>query len=695
MKENVRASLGVDVGGTFVDYAFCDAAGEVTVHKVSPEPADLAGSIMRGIADLAEQRGVDTAAFLGEIDLIVHGTTVATNAVLTGDGSRTALLTTKGTRDALEMRRGVKEEPLDNKYEPPPPLVPRYLRLPVGERVDWSGNVLAELDAGSLEAAVRVLKAHEVEAAAVCLMHAYANDAHERQVAARLREALPDVYLTVSSELLPRLGYYSRVSTSVLNSYVGPLLKSYLLSLAARLHDAGFAGQLLVMNSAAGLMALEEIIPRAAAALLSGPAAAPVAARVYAGGAIAPHCAVIDMGGTSLDVSLASGGEPREVAEGRVGRYATALPMIDIRTIGAGGGSIARVDAGGGLQVGPQSAGAAPGPACYGKGGGLPTCTDVDLLLGYLDPDYFLGGRMRLSPDPAERAVRRHLAEPLRISVEEAAVAAFEVVNAGMAAGIRDMIVDHGLDPEAMPMVVGGGAGPVHAAAVAMELGMREVIVPRQSGVFCAVGMLFADLKHDLVRSYCASGEQLDPERWRTLFTGMAGQGRRTLVSEGALSEEVEVRYSADLRYLRQVHELNLPVDRGLAECLRIDELHHRFDVLHERHFGYALPEEVLEVVNLRVRCVARRPRPELPRGRTRGAAAPTAYGGRRAYNPGEMTFRQFAVYRGDSMGGGCRLPGPAIVELPQTTLVVPSVFAVRLDEVGSFVLSRHERRSD
>ena len=313
-----------------------------------------------------------------------------------------------------------------------------------------------------MEAAVEALKFHEVEAVAVCLMHAYANGAHERRVAERLRAALPEAYLTVSSELLPQSGYYSRVSTAVLNSYVGPLLESYLLSLSAAFAEAGFAGQLLIMNSAAGLMSPEEIIPRAAAALLSGPAAAPVAAGFYAGAAGASDCAVIDMGGTSLDISLASDGEPREVAEGRVGRYATALPMIDIRTLGAGGG-IARVDAGGGLQVGPQSAGATPGPACYGKGGTLPTCTDVDLLLGYLDPGYFLGGRMPLLREPAERAVREHLAEPLGISVEEAAVAAFEVLNVGMASGIRDMIVGHGLDPEAMPMVVGGGAGPVHA----------------------------------------------------------------------------------------------------------------------------------------------------------------------------------------------------------------------------------------
>ena len=275
--------------------------------------------------------------------------------------------------------------------------------------------------------------------------------------------------------------------------------------------------------------------------------------------------------------------------------------------------------------------------------------------------------------------------------MEEAAAGAFEVLNAGMAAGIRDMIVDHGLDPETVPMVVGGGAGPVHAAAVAMELGVREVIAPRQSGVFCAVGMLFADLKHDLVRSCFASAERLDPDRWRTLFAAMAEEGHRTLVSEGARPEEVEVRYSADLRYLRQIHELNLPVDAGLAACLRTGELHARFDALHERLFGYALPEEVLEVVNVRVRCVARRPRPELPRTAGNGTPPPQPDGVRRAYSPGEMTFREFPVYRGDFMGGGCRLQGPAIVELAQTTLVVPSVFSLRVDEVGSFVLTQHD----
>ena len=534
--------MGVDIGGTFVDFALWDGGREIAVHKVPAEAGGLAGSIMRGIAELAERRGADVRTFLGATALLVHGTTVATNAVLTGSGSRTGLLTTSGTRDALEMRRGVKEEPLDNKYVAAPPLVPRYLRLPVDERVDWNGNVLEALDRGWLEAAVDALKSDEVEAIAVCLMHAYANDAYERRVAERLRAGgLPEAYLTVSSEL----GYYSRVSTAVLNSYVGPLLESYLSTLSAALAEAGFAGQLLIMNSAAGLMAPVEIIPRAAAALLSGPAAAPVTARVYAGAAGAPHCAVIDMGGTSLDISLASDGEPREVTEGRIGRYATALPMIDIRTIGCrrrqhrshrrrrrppGRPPERGGRAGTGLLRQGRHASHLHGrrPACWAIL--MPATSSAG---GYGSFASRRSGAVRGAPGRAARNIRRR----------------------GGGGRLRGRERRHGLghprhDRVARPRSrgqcpwwCGGGAGPVHAAAVAMELGVREVIVPRQSGVFCAVGMLFADLKHDLVRSYCASGEQLDRECLRAPLR-RHGRGRPRHAGVGRSAPRRRWRYA-------------------------------------------------------------------------------------------------------------------------------------------------------
>lgn len=684
-----RTWLGIDVGGTFVDFALFVEGDGVFVHKLLANPTDLAESIMEGLAELAAVRGVSSRTFLGGLEAIVHGTTVATNAVLTGTGSRTGLLTTKGTRDALEMRRGIKEEPLNNKYQPPPPLVPRYLRLPLNERMDSTGAIITKLDLGSVDRAVETLTAERVDSVAICLMHAYANSAHEEAVAEQVRRKLPEVYVTVSSALLPQLGYYNRLSTTVLNSYVGPLLRSYLLSLANNLSAAGFLGQLLIMNSAAGVMSPEEMTQRAATALLSGPSAAPVAGRVYAQATSAANCVVIDMGGTSLDISLTSVGEPRVVTEGRINRYAIALPMIDIRTIGAGGGSIAWVDAGNGLQVGPRSAGATPGPACYQKGGEEPTCTDVDVILGYIDPDYFLGGRIKLGPQLAAEAIQTQLADPLGIGVEEAAMAAFEVVNTNMATGIRDMIVDHGLDPQAMPLVVGGGAGPVHAAAIAMELGISEVIVPPESAVFCAVGMLFADLKHELVRSYCVSSDKLDSDRWQELFKAMATEGRETLLSEQAAAEDIETTYSVDLHYQRQIHNLNLPLEEWIVDKLDVDFLHRLFDGMHERLFGYGLPEQPLEIVNLRVRCVGRRPKPELLRSSLPGSQRPKPRGTRRAYSIAELRFRDFPVYYAEDIGVGGSFTGPAIVESPQTTVVVPAAFKARRDASGSLVLFR------
>lgn len=677
-------TLGIDVGGTFVDFALAEPGGGLVNHKVLADPRDLAGSVLQGLAALG---GQSRDELLRELPLIVHGTTVATNAVLTHGGNRVGLLTTAGTRDVLEMRRGIKEEVLNNKYQGPPPLIPRHLRLPVVGRLDSAGEVLTPWEPASVDRALDTLAAQQVEAVAICFMHAYANDAHERAVAERVHARLPGAYVTLSSELLPQLGYYQRVSTTVLNSYVGPLLSSYLRALAERLWAAGFGGGLLIVNSTGGVMAPEEIARRAAAALVSGPAAGPIAGRLYAEQQDSAHCAVIDMGGTSLDMSLVWDGEPLVTAEGTIGRYALALPMIDIRTIGAGGGSIGWLDDGGVLHVGPQSAGAAPGPACYGRGGTLPTCTDANMLLGYVAPESFLGGQMRLERDAAERAVRDHLATPLGLSTDQAAVAMFEVIGASMATGIRDMIVDRGLDPRALPLVVGGGAGPVHAGVLAAELGIARVIVPRESAVFCATGMLFADLKYDLVQSYCVPLPRLDGDRWRALYAGMASKGQAALVDQGAPPAGLVMRYAADLRYTRQLHELTVPLSAADVAAADVDELHTLFDALHERLFGHCLPDHPLELVNVRATVVGRRPRPALPRLETRARSAAAPRGCRRAYVPSRGTFEAVAVYGGEDVGPGHRLDGPALVELPQTTIVVPAEFQLDRDEYGTFVL--------
>jgi N-methylhydantoinase A len=683
--ETAGGALGIDVGGTFVDFALLTPTGDLVTHKTLADPRNLAGSVLAGLTELAVVGGLSRDELLRHLRLIVHGTTVATNAVLTHTGTRTGLLTTAGTRDALEMRRGLKEEVLNNKYQGPPPLVPRFLRLPVVERIDAAGRKLTPLDPSSVRAALDTFAHEDVQAIAICTMHAYANDAHERAIADLAREALPGVYVTISSALLPQLGYYQRVSTTVLNSYVGPLLSSYILALADALRAAGFGGTLLITTSAGGVMSPEEISRRAAAALLSGPAAGPSAGRRYA--QQRANCAVIDMGGTSLDMSLIGGGEPLTTTESTLGGYTLALPMVDIRTIGSGGGSIAWLDDAGLLRVGPKSAGALPGPAAYGRGGTHPTCTDADVVLGYIAPSRFLGGRMPLDRSAAEAAIQREIGDPLHLGVEEAAIAIFEVINADMATGIRDMIVDHGMDPRTLPLVVGGGAGPVHAGALAAELGMAQVIVPRVSGVFCATGMLFTDLKYDFVQSYYTSLDRLDVERWRVLFDDMERRGRAALRDGNLRDVRVDVTYAADLRYARQLHELTIPLNRDEISGVDPGRLHARFDRQHERSFGYALPDHPLELVNLRVTCIGRLPKPAFPPVEADAGGAPTPAGRRLAYVPRRQVFEQVPVYAGDRCGPGHTIDGPAIVELPETTLVVPSEFRVTCDRYGTFVL--------
>ncbi len=452
--------IGIDVGGTFTDFLMIDDAGKSSVFKTSSTPKDPSIGVLAGMREMADSLGVDLERFAGQVDLIVHGTTVTTNAVLTGNGVKTGLVTTDGFRDILEMRRGYREELYNNKLTPPPPLVPRDRRLAVKERIDAAGNVVLALDRPSLDAAVDALIAEQVEAIAICFMHSHANPAHEQMAKAVVQERLPDAYLTVSSDLLPQARLYERLSTAALNSYVGPILKRYLESLRANLARIGFKGVLLIMQSNGGVATPQSTAATAVMTLLSGPAGGPVAGLVFSGVQGYDQCITVDMGGTSFDASVVQRGVPLLRSEGWIARQRLALPMLDIHTIGAGGGSIGWIDDGGLLRMGPQSAGAQPGPACYGRGGQLPTCTDANLVLGYLEPDYFLGGRMKLDRDAARRAIATYVAGPLGLSVEQAAAGMFHVVNVNMAAGLREITVSRGIDPREYPAAPGPFTAP-------------------------------------------------------------------------------------------------------------------------------------------------------------------------------------------------------------------------------------------
>jgi N-methylhydantoinase A len=689
----VTWTVGIDVGGTFTDFAIAnDTTQELLLHKSASTPQDPSDGVLRGLGEVAERLGMTDTAFLREVPLIVHGTTVTTNAVLTERGAKTGLLTTHGFRDVLEMRRGVRSRKhlYDNKYVAPRPLVSRDLRLPVVERIDVTGAERTALDLDGLRAAVETLKREQVEAVAVCFMHAYANPSHEQQARELVSEALPDAFVSVSSEVLPQVRLTNRVSTTAMNSYVGPVLSGYIDQLVARLGETSFTGVVLIMQSNGGVARPEIVARLPVTTVLSGPAAGPVAALATVKGAGSADCLVVDMGGTSFDASVVKDGEVALTREGEINRHLISLPMTDIHTIGAGGGSIGWIDEGGLLHMGPQSAGADPGPVAYGRGGTRPTCTDADLLLGYIDPDYFLGGWMKLDAELAHQAVEREIAAPLGLSAVEAAAAMYEVINLVMAAGTKDMALQRGYDPRELPLVVAGGAGPVHAGMIALELEIPVVIIPRLSSVFCALGMLLADLRHDFVRSFSSLWSSFDVAAARAHLEAMVERGMEALEHEGVAPAERAAFAAADLRYLGQHHEVTVTfavsdlTGPGLAG---IEQAFHR---RHEELYGFASPGRQLEVVNLHATVVGRRPERLLGAASAAASRGPAPEKGLRdAYVPSTGRLERVPVYDADLLQPGQRLRGPVIVEESTTTVVVPEGFAAELDRSGSFVLQR------
>ncbi|MBI4321857.1 MAG: hydantoinase/oxoprolinase family protein [Chloroflexi bacterium] len=685
----MRYRIGIDVGGTFTDFAMADESGRVQVFKTPTTVVDPSVGLVDGLRALAEQEGLAFDDFIRSVRVIVHGTTVATNAILTGKGALTGLLTTRGFRDALEMRRGYREEPLNNKFPPVKPLVPRYLRLPVGERVDPGSSIHTDIDLCDVESAAKILKVHGVAAVAVCFLHSYANDSSERQAGAVLRQHLPASYITLSCDLLPQVRLYDRVSTTVLNAYVGPIIESYLRQLVEKLGTLGFEGTLLIVQSNGGVTSARGAVEKAATTILSGPAAGPTAGVVYSSLQGSNDCITIDMGGTSFDAALVKDGKPLSLREGWINRHRIALPMSDIHTIGAGGGSIAWIDKGGLLRVGPQSAGADPGPACYGFGGNLPTCTDADLLLGYLDPARFLDGRMRLHYDLAWRAMKEHIADPLGLEVVDAAAGVYDIINVNMTAGVREVSVERGFDPREFLLVVAGGAGPVHAGMIARELEIPRVVVPRESSIFCAFGALLSNLKHDFVRTYHTSVADLNEDRYRAYFADLMREGTMILISEGIPTERISLECSVDIRYVGQYHEVNVPVTQDEIEAGDVASPTSRFHQLHDQLYGYCVPQEAVEFINLRVTAVgATEPTAlsQLPQGGIDPSAA--RIGERQAWIPGKRTFGLFSVFDGDALSAENQVEGPAIIEQRNTTIVVHPEYRVTCDQYGNFVMA-------
>ncbi len=682
--------VGIDVGGTFTDFLLAFEDGSSRIYKVLSTPEDPSIATMKGLEEMASDLQLGLEEFLRRVSAIIHGTTVTTNAVLTRTGAKTALLTTKGVRDALEMRRGIREEQYNNRYKNVVPLVERYLRIPIDERLDYKGDPIVPINLEQVDKATNILHQEGVEAVAICFMNSFANDMHEREAAKVVRKGLGDAYLTVSSEVLPSIRFYDRVSTTVLNSYVGPILARYLKSLISRLQKLKYAGILLIMQSNGGVISPDLAIERAAVTLLSGPAGGPAAGIAYTTVCGYDSCITVDMGGTSFDASLVENKCPIVTTTGEIDRLRLALPMLYVRTIGAGGGSIGWIDEGGLLRMGPQSAGAKPGPACYGLGGELPTCTDADLLLGYLDKEFFAGGRMPLSVEKAEKAIEEHIAKPLKCDLYEAAVGMYNVINVNMAAAVREVSVKQGYDPRDFPLVVAGGAGPNHACMIALELEIPVMIIPKESSIFCAAGMLMSDLKHDFVRTYATPLHAASPKKFKGLFDQMKKEGMDLLISEGIEKEKIEFVHSLDLRYVKQYHEVNVVISEEEAANVDFDSMAARFHPQHNKLFGYSLEDEgtAIELINMRFACIGKTEKPVFREETYDGEDPSKAYKrSRRAFLPMEKKFLEIDVFDGARVQYGNKVVGPAIIEQVNTTTFVSPEYNVLVDKYGSYTV--------
>ena len=687
--------IGIDVGGTFTDFLLTSGDGNSEIYKVLSTPDDPSIGLMNGLSGMAKAKKISLGEFIKNVQTIVHGTTVTTNAVLTRRGAKTGLLTTKGLRDALEMRRGIREEQYNNKYTNVEPLVPRHLRFPVEERLDYKGDMVKELRKSDVLDAVKLFKKEGVEAVAICFMNSFADDKHESITAKIIEEKFPNTYLTISSEFLPSIRFYDRISTTVLNSYVGPILKSYLTSLIEKLKDAGFKGVLLIMQSNGGVVSPQIAMEKGAVTLLSGPAAGPVAGIEYTSIQGYDDCLTIDMGGTSFDAALIKDKTPLVTTEGEINRLRLALPMLGIVTIGAGGGSIGWVDEGGLLRMGPQSAGSKPGPACYDLGGELPTCTDADLVLGYLDKDFFAGGKIPLNYDRAAKAVKEKIADPLGIDVVEAASGMYRVINVNMASGVREVSVKRGHDPREFPLVVAGGAGPVHACMIALELEIPVMIVPKESSIFCAAGMLMSDLKHNFVRTYSTLLEEIDAKKFRSLFHEMEREATELLKSENLSEESIQHIYSLDMRYVKQYHEVNVKVTKEELGKGDVDSMVDKFHPEHNRLYGYSLEKEgtPVELINLRLSSIGKTVKPKFREEEyDQENPSEALKKKRKIYLPHKKAFEEVPVYDGHKLRYGNKIEGPAIIEQVNTTTFVTPEYNVLCDKFGSYTMYLKEK---
>jgi N-methylhydantoinase A len=658
--------IALDIGGTFTDLVAFDLdAGTIHHAKSSTTPYDLSVGIRETLRK--SNLAIENA------ETFIHGSTVAINTAIERTGARTALLVTEGTRDVYSIGRGNRPEAYNLFFKRPEPYVTRRRTREIVERLGASGDVVTVLEHEQVRNVASALNAEDIEAVAVCLLHSWANPEHEIAVGDILAGEAPSLYRSLSHEILREYREYERTSTTVLNAYVGPRVKRYLEDLEALLESFRFAGRLLIMQSNGGTMSPETAKRVPVATMESGPVGGIIAA-AKAGAALSfPNVIAFDMGGTTAKVSLVQNGEP-DIAQGYfIGGAASGhpvmLPVVDIIEVGAGGGSIAWIDAVGALKVGPRSAGGHPGPVCYGQGGTEPTVTDANVVLGRLVAARFLGGEMPLDVAAARESIREKIAEPLGISINEAALGIVKIAIAEMSLAVRGVSVARGFDPRDFAMMAFGGAGPLHAAEIARELHIPTLIVPRVPGHFSALGMLLADLRHDYVRTYYKPLATSDFGEIGRIFDEMIGEGRKLLMDEGTIPEAIDVKRFLDLRYIGQEFPIQTPLGGDVIAAADLAGVRASFDELHDRRYGHQAVDEPIEIVNLRLTVTGRRERSHFARIPTGGGSEPFARSEVVLQDAGTPVI--CSIYDRDQLAAGARISGPAVIwEYASTTVL-------------------------
>jgi N-methylhydantoinase A len=679
--------LGIDIGGTFTDVAMLEeATGRIEVAKVPSTPRDLAEGVMSGIAAALERGGTPASS----ITLMSHATTVVTNTLLEQKGARTGFITTRGFRDLLELRRSSKADLYDLFQDGPALLVPRHHCYEITERIDAQGDVVTPLAKCEIPALIEQIRAAKLEAVAISLMFSFLNDSHERAIGAALRSALPELAVFLSCEVLPEIREFERASTTSVCAYVAPLLRGYLARLAAASYALGLP-KLHVMGSSGGILDVAECLRVPAMVVESGPAAGVVAAGLVGQQIGLPNLISFDMGGTTAKASVIVDDQIAVTNDYEVGGAGNSkrwmhgtghpirVPVVDLAEVSAGGGSIAWIDAGGALKVGPQSAGASPGPACYGRGGTFPTVTDANVVLGYLDAASPLGGDLRVDRAAAEAAIARHIGDKLGLTPISAASRIIEVVNANMGEALRIVSIERGLDPAEFSMIAFGGAGPIHAAALAGELNIPRVILPPCPGVFSALGLVASDLRRDYARTFYSDVGSADLTRLNKTIAGMEAAGRAMLTAAGVPTDRQELMRSADLRYPRQAYELTVPLEDGPLTGDSLDRLMQTFHARHKQTYGHANPSDAVQMVNVRVAATGKLLPVTLAQHARTGSSATQQ---RNAWFP-TTGIVPCQVVRRETLAAGEILTGPAIIDAIDCTAIIPPAWKGTVDGQG------------